>query len=147
MSDGKRFKDSLYGFNKLDVNYYIEKLSKDFDEKLKEKDEEILFLKAQNKELKAKYDEISLKEKEIDEMKDKVTQVLVKAQEKADLMIHDAMVKANEEKRKIEQMVELEKEKLVDIRSELKFLKDEVVHTLKKYEGQLANMLDEKEAG
>jgi cell division initiation protein len=146
MSDGKRFKDSIYGFNKLDVNYYIEQLLKDFDDKLKAKDDEINSLRAQNKELKARVDELSSKAEEIDEMKDKVTQVLVKAQEKADLMLHDAMVKANEEKRKIEQLVESEKEKLVDIRSELKFLKDEVVHTLKKYEGQLTIMLHE-EAG
>ena len=147
MSDGKRFKDSIYGFNKLDVNYYIEKMLKDFDEKLKEKDEEIIYLKTQNKELKAKYDEVFSKSEQINEMKDKVTQVLVKAQEKAELMLHDAMVKANDEKRKIEQMVELEKEKLVDLRAELKFLKDEVVHTLKKYEGQLSHLLDQEEAG
>lgn len=146
MSEGKRFRDAINGFNKSDVNLYIEKMLKEFDNKLRQKDEEISYLKSQNRELKARYDDINSKAQEIDSMKAKVADILMKAQEKADIMFQEAKLQAFEEKKKIEKMVEQEKEKLVDIRTELKYLKEEVVSTLKKYEGQLTDILDD-EAG
>ena len=41
MPGEKRFGTSLFGFSKSDVNLYIEKILKEFDDKLKSKDEEI----------------------------------------------------------------------------------------------------------
>ncbi len=42
MSGEKRFRTSLFGFKKSDVNLYIEKILKDFEDRLREKDEEII---------------------------------------------------------------------------------------------------------
>jgi chromosome segregation ATPase len=142
MAGEKRFRTSMFGFKKSDVNSYIEKMLREFDDRLKEKDDEIAVLKSQNKEIKMKYDDIAQKADQINEDRAKIADVLIKAQEKAELMLEEARVQAIEEKKRLEQMIEEEREKLVDIKAELKTLKSEVVATLKKYEGQLNVMID-----
>ena len=137
MAGEKRFRTSLFGFKKSDVNYYIEKILKEFDDKLKEKDDEVASLKNQMRDVRTKYDDLSKKADQINEDRAKIGDVLIKAQEKAEMILEDARLQAFEEKKKLERMVEEEKEKLVDIKQELKILKAEVVNTLKKYETQL----------
>ena len=65
------------------------------------------------------------------------------AQEKAETIIDEARKQAIDEKKMLEQQVEDEKEKLVDIKQELKVLKVEVVDKLKRYEGELAGFIQE----
>jgi len=144
MAGEKRFGNSFFGFKKSDVNSYIEKMLTEFDDKLKEKDNEIMLLKSQNKEIKNKYEEFAKKAEQINEDRAKIGDVLIKAQEKAELMVSEAKIQALDEKKKLDEIIEHEKEKLVDIKDELKTLKSEVVNTLKKYEGQLGEMINKK---
>lgn len=143
MAGEKRFGTSLFGFKKTDVNIYIEKMLREFDDRLKEKDDEINAWKNQFKDVKSKYEELSKKAEQINEDRAKIADVLIKAQEKAELMIEDARVQALDEKKKLEIVIEQEKEKLVDIKEEIRLLKSEVVGTLKKYEVQLSDIIDE----
>ena len=150
MPGEKRFRTSfMSGFNKADVNSYIEKILREFDDKLKEKDDETTTLKNQNKEYKFKYEELLKRADQINEDRDKIAEVLIKAHEKADMMVEDARAEALDEKKKLEDVIEQEKEKLIDIRQELKMLKSEVVNTLKKYDTQLGTFLqvEDEEAG
>lgn len=147
MPGERRFRGAMFGFKKSDVNLYIEKLLKEFDDKLKEKDDEIASLKNQNREIRIKYEEIARKADQINEDRAKIADVLIKAQEKAQLMLEDAKSKALEEKKKLEEMIEQERERLVDIKAELKTLKAEVVNTLRRYEGQLSQIIDDEAAG
>lgn len=146
MPGEKRFGTSLFGFRKSDVNSYIEKILIEFGDKLKEKDEEIGLLKDQNKELKAKYENLAERADQINEDRAKIADVLIKAQEKAELMLEDARIQAKEEKKRLEGLIENEREKLVDIKAELKSLKSDVVNTLKKYEGQLDEFIENEAA-
>ena len=146
MPGEKRFRTKfLGGFKKADVNAYIEKILREFDDKLKEKDDEISVLKNQSKDVKVKYEELLKKVDQINEDRARIADVLIKAQEKAQLMIDDAKLEALDEKKKLEDVIEQEKEKLVDIRQELKWLKSEVVSTLKKYESQLGTIIKEED--
>lgn len=151
MPGEKRFRTSFMGgFKKSDVNVYIEKILGEFDIKLKEKDDEIGQLKSQNKEIRTRYEEFLQKENQINEDRAKISEVLIKAQEKADMMIENARLEAIEEKKQLEEAIEQDKEKLVDIRQEIKGLKGEIVSTLKKYEAQLVTIVqdnEEEEAG
>lgn len=141
MAGEKRFGNSFFGFKKSDVNAYIEKMLKEFDDRLKQKDEEIASIKSQNKDLKQKYEDLAQKADQINEDRAKIADVLIKAQEKAQLMMEEAKLQAAEEKKKIDCMIEQEREKLVDIKNELKVLKAGAVDTLKKYETQLGNII------
>ncbi|OGO80155.1 MAG: hypothetical protein A2Y21_09525 [Clostridiales bacterium GWC2_40_7] len=145
MPGEKRFRTSLFGFNKVDVNTYIEKLLREFDDKLKEKDDEIAALKNQNREFKQKYEDFLKKADQLNEDREKIASVLIRAQEQAQVMLQEARIEADEEKKKLEETIESEKEKLVDIRQELKTLKSVVVNTLKKYEVQLGGIIDEEQ--
>lgn len=150
MPGEKRFRTSFMGgFKKVDVNSYIEKILREFDDKLKEKDDEIVSLKNQSKDIRSKYEEFAKKADQINDDRTKIADVLIKAQEKAELMLEDARVEALEEKKKLEDVIEQEKERLVDIRQEMKNLKSEVVNTLKKYETQLGTFIseDDEQAG
>jgi hypothetical protein len=137
MSGERRFGSSMFGFNKYDVTSYIEKMLKEFDEKLKEKDDEVSSLKNQLKNLKALNDEYAKKTGETEEGKSKIADVLIRAKETAEIMLEEARNQAFEEKKKLEGMVEDEREKLVSIKQDIKNLKSEVIDTLKKYEQEL----------
>ncbi len=144
MSGEKIFSSSLFGYNKKDVNSYLEKINKEYGDKLKIKEREIVDIKTQYRDMKNKYDEISASLAEIKENRERVANALITAQEQAKKIIEEAKKKAVDEKKKLEQQVEKEKEKLVDIKQELKVLKVEVVDTLKKYEGQLSDFIKEE---
>lgn len=145
MAGEKRFRTSFFGgFKKDDVNAYIEKILREFEEKLKEKDNQISALKRQFEKEKSKYDEIAGKTEEISRERAKVAEALIKAQEKAENIIEDARARSVEEKRQLEEIIEKEKEKIVDIKEKLKLLKGEAVNVLRSYEGQLNNLIEQE---
>jgi len=150
MPGEKRFRTSFMGgFKKSDVNAYIEKVIGEFEKRLKEKDEEAANLENQYKEYRFKYEELLKNADQINKDRAKIAEVLLKAQEQAGSMLEQARIEAIEEKKKLEEAIEQEKEKLVDIRQEMKGLKTDVVSTLKKYEAQLGVFIseDDEEAG
>jgi chromosome segregation ATPase len=141
----KRFRTSFMGgFKKSDVNAYIERILKEFDEKLKSKDDEISVLRNQNKNLKFRYDELLKKSDEINETRAKIGDVLIQAQEKAEKMLEEAQLEAIEERKRLEETLEQEREKLVDIRTDIKNLKVEIVNLLNKYDEQLSELVKEE---
>ena len=83
MAREKRFRTSFMGgFKKSDVNAYIERILKEFDEKLKSKDDEISVLRNQNMNLKFRYDELLKKSDEINETRAKIGDVLTQARKR-----------------------------------------------------------------
>jgi len=145
MSGERRFRLSIRGFNKEDVNKYIESVIDDFERKLKEKDDEISALREENSQLRMKYEELLKKEQQINEERARIADVLIKAEEKAQMIIKEAEERANEERLKIEEIIEKEKEKLVDIKEEIRALRKGITFTLKKYNEQLEDILGEQE--
>lgn len=145
MSGEKHFRTALNGFNKDDVNTYIEKMLQEFENNLKVREEEIVRLKNENNELRTKYNELSQKADQINEDRERIADVLIKAEEKAQLVVEEAKIRANEEKNKIEEIIEEEKEKLVDIKEEIRILRRSIVATLKKYDSQLGEIIAEED--
>lgn len=143
MAGEKLFSTSLFGFNKKNVNAYLEKLNREYEQKIKVKEKEIADIKAQYRDMKAKYDEISASLEQIKEDREKIANALITAQEKAETIISEAKLQAINEKKSLEKQVEEEKERLVDIKEDLKVLKVEVIDKLKKYEGELSNIIKE----
>ena len=118
---GKKFAKVALGFKPADVNEYIETILQKYSHEFKKKDEEISLLRSQL-ELNGKL---------------KIADVLIKAQEKADLIISDANTKATEETVKINKLITAEHERLSEIRGDIKRLKRETSTLLKQYELQL----------
>lgn len=133
----KKFGTSMFGFKRADVNAYIERIIREFDQRLKEKDDENSNLKTQVKDLKAKYEDAWQEADKVMKEKEKIAGVLLQAQEKAETMMVEAQEKALKEKSRLDQVLETEKEKIVDIKRELKGLKSQIADILSKYEHQI----------
>lgn len=144
MPGEKRFKTSPFGFNKSDVNSYIEKMLREFEDKLKQKDEEISILTSQIRDIKAKYEEFTVQSNQIREDREKIVAVLVKAQEQAQSILEEARKQSLEERKKLEEINEREKEKIVDMKEKVKYLRGEVVDTLRGFEESLSTVVVEE---
>lgn len=143
MAGEKKFGTSMFGFKRADVNAYIERIIREFDQRLKEKDDENSALKSQVKELRVKYDQISHDAEALIKEKEKIAGVLLQAQETAEIMMSEAKDKAIKEKNRLDQLLESEREKFVDMKRELKELRRQIRGMLLNYEQQL----DEAVAG
>lgn len=130
MADDIRFGVTMFGFDKADVNTYIEKINREFENRLRDKDEEISLLKLQNKDLRKKYDEINQKTEHTIHDKNKIVDVLIKAQENAESILEEARKKSKIEKTKLDENLEKERRRISsEIEKEkamLKFFKREV---------------------
>lgn len=137
MSGEKKFGSSAFGFNKSDVNAYIEKIIHEFDQRLKEKDDEISNLKLQIREMKTRYDTASSDSETLLREKERIASALIKAQEKADAIMEDARASAAEEKARLEAALEAEREKVIDIKRDVKAMKGQLTEILAKFQAQL----------
>ncbi|HHU91069.1 MAG TPA: hypothetical protein GXZ22_08465 [Clostridiaceae bacterium] len=142
MSGEKKFGTSLFGFNKSDVNAYIEKILYEFDLRLKEKDDEISNLKLQIREMKTRYESAAENSQILSKEKERIASALITAQETADSILKEAKERASEEKNKLEAYLEKEREKIIDIKRDIKTMKLQIVDMLNKYQG-LLNEVDD----
>jgi septal ring factor EnvC (AmiA/AmiB activator) len=145
MSGERRFRTSTIGFNKSDVNSYIEKMLREFEDKIKEKDNEIAELKAQIIEISRKYEEVAQSVNQVKDDRDKIADVLIKAQQQAETIIQEARNQFTEEKKRLEALNEMEREKIVDMKEKVKYLRNEAVRVLKTFEEDLSTLVEETE--
>ena len=135
MSGEKKFGTSAFGFNKSDVNAYIEKILYEFDLRLKEKDDEISNLKLQIREMKTRYESATQNNQSLSKDKERIASALITAQETADSIMEEAKERAAEEKNRLEAALEDEREKIIDIKRDVKTMKTQVAEMLNKYQG------------
>ncbi len=140
MSGEKKFGSSAFGFNKSDVNAYIEKIIHEFDQRLKEKDDEISNLKLQIREMKTRYETTSQDSQFLSKEKERIAGALIQAQEKADAIMEEARARAAEEKVRLEQTLENERERIIDIKRDVKSIKTQVVDMLTKYQSLMSEV-------
>jgi len=140
----KRFQNSMFGFNKTSVNTYIESLTRDYEEKLTAKDVEIEKMIAQLKSVNKKYESIRLDEERILTEKEKISLALVSANEKAQKIVDEAKSTISAEVAELEATAEKERERLVDIRTELKAMKADAKAILEKYEKAINDIIIEE---
>ena len=137
MSGEKKFGTSAFGFNKSDVNAYIEKMLYEFDLRLKEKDDEISNLKLQIREMKVRYDSTAQDNQHLSKEKERIASAIITAQETANSILEEAKARAEEEKLRLEQTLENERERIIDIKRDIKSVKAQVVDLLTKFQGSL----------
>ncbi len=149
MSGEKKFGTSAFGFNKSDVNAYIEKILYEFDLRLKEKDDEVSNLKLQIREMKTRYESVAQNNQSLSKEKERIASALITAQETADSIMEEAKERAAEEKIRLEASLENEREKIIDIKRDVKTMKSQIVEMLNKYLGlmnEAESYVDNKEA-
>lgn len=145
MEVSKEFGTAMFGYRKSDVDAYIEKILRGFDEKLWEKDDSLTTLRKQFEELRQKHEDLKVKAAEIDEDKSRIADVLLQAQGQAKTIIESAQTYNEDEKKRIDGIIEQEREKIVNIKQQLKFLRDESAAMLRQFEAQLTSTVDKVE--
>ena len=138
----KGFKKTLFGFNKADVNSYVAKMLDEFDAKIKQLENENSRLKRDNEEIVSKYETLCSEREKILKDKERIAEAIINANEKAEIIVEQAKQKAIEERNMVHELVESEKEKLVDIKERIRLLSKTVSDTLKVHEDQLNNIVE-----
>ncbi len=141
MSGEKKFRTGMSGYNKDDVNEYIERILSEFDSRLKEKDDEISGLKLQLRDTKGKLDQAGSNVDAVTKDRERISLVLIQAQQKADSMLEDARAEAGAERERLENLLETHRESLIDVKRDIRDMKSYVADMLAKY----ATGLDEAE--
>lgn len=129
----KLFRNSMFGYNKKDVNGYIERISEEFQQQIDQAKEEI-------KALENKKTEIYEMREKLEKEKAAISEAILSAHEKADKIISDARQKADEARRESEQRIANENNKLAKIRREIFNIRRNAIKTLSSLEA------DESEA-
>lgn len=136
MAGEKKFRTGM-GYNKDDVNEFLERIMTEFDGRLKGKDDEIASLKQQLRDSRAKCDSLSADTVTAAKERDMIARALIQAQEKAESVIEAARAEALAEKDKLEKLLESERERLIDIKRDIRQLKDQVAEVTARFKGQL----------
>ena len=137
MSGEKKFRTGMSGYNKDDVNEYIERILSEFDNRLKEKDDEIANFKLQLRDARSKLDQAGTDVSTATRDRDKISLVLIQAQQKADSMIEEARGEAEAERSRLEKLLEANRENLIDIKRDVRDMKAHVADLFAKYATQL----------
>lgn len=164
MSDSLKLKKSLFGFKKRSVLSYIDMVSKNVDDKLFMKDNEIKKLKKNIEDLKEQIKSLNGEIDSFKEEKNKLSQMYIHAEETSDKIIKEAEQKAEQmisdadseilrkneefnsehEKKKSEYALELENKKaqITACKSEIKCLQDKIKITLDNFEKILSDVVN-----
>ena len=73
---------------------------------------------------------------------EKVANALITAEDQAKKIIENSRIESMQEKDRIEHLIEMEKEKLLDIKKEVIDLKEKTITLLDKYSNEMNNLLD-----
>lgn len=119
----KFFRGSLFGYNKKDVQKYVEEISSKFTAEIDEYKAEIERLNNQRAELDAKRAEIESK-------KTAISEAIISAQEQGEKIVMEAREKAEKERVAMQNRVAEENQKLIKIRRDIINIRRNAIKTL-----------------
>lgn len=139
MENEKKFSNEMFGYNKQEVEEYIKELKAEYETRLQAEKSDSNRLSNELTIVKKK-----LERYEIDyiERQEKVANALITAEDQSKKIIENARVEANEERERIEHLIEMEKEKLLDIKKEVIDLKERAIRIMDKYSTDMNSLLD-----
>lgn len=139
MDSEKKFAGEMFGYSKQEVEEYIKELKAEYESRLQAEKSESNRLSNELTIVKKK-----LERYEIDyvERQEKVANALITAEDQSKKIIENARIEANEERERIEHLIEMEKEKLLDIKKEVIDLKERTIRIMDKYSDEMNSLLD-----
>ena len=117
------FRGALFGYNKKDVQKYVEEISVNFNNQLGG-------LKAEINRINEQKSEIEVQKAEIEKRKAAISEAIISAQEQGDKIIAQAREKGEAEYKEIQDKILEENQKLVKIRREIINIRRSAIKTL-----------------
>ena len=139
MENEKKFGTEMFGYDKREVEDYIKALKAEYESKIQAERSDANRVANELTILKKK-----LERYEVDyvQKQEKVANALITAEDQAKKIIENSRNEAMQEKERIEHLIEMEKEKLLDLKKEINDLKEKTVRLLDKYSQEMNNLLD-----
>lgn len=138
----KVFDTEFNGFNKKQVNEYIEKLVSQYQQSLNEKTDECDELRAKNEQLAAKLNELSDAYIKVQEDKAKIADVLINAENTAKTIIAQAEAESEEQREKLSVQADEKRMLIVDLNKTLRDMKMEIERFIDEAQKDMINSLD-----
>ncbi len=139
MENEKKFSSEMFGYDKKEVEEYIKSIKTEYESKLQSEKSESNRLANEITIIRKKLERY---ETDYVEKQEKVANALITAEDQAKKIIENAREEANTERERIENLIEMEKEKLLDIKKEVIDLKERTVRLLDKYSAEMNELLD-----
>lgn len=139
MENEKKFSSEMFGYDKREVEDYIKVLKTEYESKLQAERSDANRISNELTIVKKK-----LERYEVDyiEKQEKVANALITAEDQARKIVETSRNEAIQEKERIEQLIEMEKEKLLDIKKDVIDLKEKTIRMLDRYSQEMNNLLD-----
>lgn len=139
MENEKKFSSEMFGYDKREVEEYIKAMKAEYESKIQAEKSDANRIANELTILKRK-----LEKYEIDYIakQEKVANALITAEDQAKKIIENSRIESMQEKDRIEHLIEMEKEKLLDIKKEVIDLKEKTIALLDKYSNDMNNLLD-----
>lgn len=148
MAGKKRFRSSFMGgFKKSEVNGYIDNLINDFNIKTRDKDVENTVLKTKLQEIETKYNDAAARYEATENDRKSIAGALISAQAKAGSILIDAQKNYESELKDYDRMLDTEKEKLVDMKKQVRSVRNLILEVMKGFEESTDKIIDEEQAG
>ena len=139
MENEKKFGNEMFGYDKREVEDYIKALKADYESRIQ----------AERSDANRVANELTIVKKKLEryevdyvQKQEKVANALITAEDQAKKIIETSRNEAMQEKERIEHLIEMEKEKLLDLKKEVIDLKEKTVRLLDKYSQEMNNLLD-----
>ena len=139
MENEKKFSNEMFGYEKREVEDYIKALKAEYESKVQAERSEANRIANELTILKKK-----LERYEVDyiQKQEKVANALITAEDQAKKIVENSRNEAMQEKDRIEHLMEMEKEKLLDVKREVVDLKEKTMKILNKYSEEMNKLLD-----
>ncbi len=139
MENEKKFSNEMFGYDKKEVEEYVKALKAEYESKLQ----------AERSEANRVANELTIVRKKLEKFEldyvqrqEKVANALITAEDQAKKIIESSRSEAMQEKDRIEHLIEMEKEKLLDLKRDVIDLKEKTVRLLDQYSQEMNNLLD-----
>ena len=140
MDNDKKFGSEMFGYDKREVEEYIKALKAEYESKLQSEKSDSNRVANELTIIKKKLERY---ETDYVERQEKVANALITAEDQARKIIEDARAEALQEKDRIESLIEMEKEKLLDVKKEVLDLKEKSIKLFEKYNNEINNLLEQ----
>ena len=139
MENEKKFSNEMFGYDKREVEEYIKAMKAEYESKIQAEKSDANRIANELTILKRKLEKY---ETDYISKQEKVANALITAEDQAKKIIENSRIESMQEKDRIEHLIEMEKEKLLDIKKEVIDLKEKTITLLDKYSNEMNNLLD-----
>ena len=139
MENEKKFSNEMFGYDKREVEEYIKAMKAEYESKIQAEKSDANRIANELTILKRKLEKY---ETDYIAKQEKVANALITAEDQAKKIIENSRIESMQEKDRIEHLIEMEKEKLLDIKKEVIDLKEKTITLLDKYSNEMNNLFD-----